>query len=131
MRYSSKFLITTLAAFVFLQGIGTTFFSNEFIGLLSLQQHMLTTLIVQLLGAIQLGWGMLNYMCRNHKYGGIYGRPLLLANLAFLIVSGMAMLRLLLNGAIEPFYPFLLLTALYWLFAFSIFHVMQTDHQPN
>jgi len=131
MRRSSKYLLTTLAVFVFLQGIGTSFLSNEFIDLLSVQQNTLTTVIVQVLGALQLGWGMLNFMCRNHKYGGIFGRPLLLSNLAILVVSGMAMLRALLTGHLEPFYPFLLLTALYWLFAFLIFHVIRTNHQTN
>jgi len=127
MKHSSKYLLTTLAVFLFLQGIGNSFFTKEFIDLLSLQQNNLTILILQLLGATQLAWGMLNYMCRNHKYGGIFGRPLLLANLAFLIVSGMALLRMLLPGDLEPFYPFLLLTALYWLFAFSIYYVIRTD----
>lgn len=131
MIFSSKYLLSTLAVFIFLQGVGTSFFSSEILNLLGLHQDSLLILLVQLLGALQLGWGMFNFMCRNHKYGGIYGRPLLLANLAFLIVSGMAMLRLLLHGAIEPFYPFLFLTALYWMFAFIIFHVMRTDHQPN
>ena len=127
MRISSKYLLTSLAAFVFVQGLGTSFFGGEILVIFSVPQDSLSILIVQMLGALQLGWGMLNYMCRNNKYGGIFGRPLLLANLAVLVVSGMAILRVLMRVPVGPFYTLLLLAASYWSFALLIFKVIRNE----
>ena len=47
----------------------------------------------QLLGAAWLGLAALNWLQRATRLGGIYGRPVVLANLVFYFVAAMALLR--------------------------------------
>lgn len=48
----------------------------------------------QLLGAACLGFAALNWLQRNAVIGGIYGRPVVFANLVFYFVSATSLLRL-------------------------------------
>jgi hypothetical protein len=56
-------------------------------------------LAFSLLGAALLGLGMVTWMTRRAPIGGIYGRPVLTANLAHFLVGGLALLRVMLDGA--------------------------------
>jgi hypothetical protein len=51
----------------------------------------------QVLGAACLGFAALNWLQRNAVIGGIYGRPVVFANLVFYFVSAMSLLRLAVN----------------------------------
>jgi hypothetical protein len=53
------------------------------------------TWIGQLLGAAWLGLAALNWLSRDARLGGIYGRPVVLANLVLYVVSALTMLRAL------------------------------------
>ena len=52
----------------------------------------------QLLGAAWLGVAALNWLQRGAVLGGIYGRPVVLANLTVYFVSALSLLRALLDG---------------------------------
>lgn len=56
----------------------------------------------QLLGAAWLGVAALNWLHRSALLGGIYGRPVVLANLALYFISALSLLRALLGGAVPP-----------------------------
>jgi hypothetical protein len=56
----------------------------------------------QLLGAAWLGVAALNWLQRAALLGGIYGRPVVLANLALYFISALSLLRALLGGAAPP-----------------------------
>jgi hypothetical protein len=56
----------------------------------------------QLLGAAWLGVATLNWLQRSLVLGGIYGRPLVLANVAVYFIGGSNLLRVLLAGAAPP-----------------------------
>ncbi|MDF1505788.1 hypothetical protein [Roseisolibacter sp. H3M3-2] len=53
----------------------------------------------QLLGAAWLGAAALNWLQRGALLGGIYGRPVVMANTALYFVSAASLLRALLGGA--------------------------------
>lgn len=53
----------------------------------------------QLLGAAWLGVAALNWSQRAALLGGIYGRPVVLANLALFFISALSLLRALLRDA--------------------------------
>lgn len=55
----------------------------------------------QMLGAAWLGVAVLNWLQRDAVLGGIYGRPVVLANLALYFVSALSLLRAL-PGAGRP-----------------------------
>ena len=54
----------------------------------------------QLLGAAWLGVAALNWLQRATVLGGIYGRPVVLANVALYFISALSLLRALLGGAV-------------------------------
>ena len=56
-------------------------------------------LAFSLLGAALVGLGAMNWMARRAPIGGIYGRPVLTANLAHFVIGGLALLRVGLDGA--------------------------------
>src|SRR5919107_5264542 len=53
----------------------------------------------QLLGAAWLGVAALNWLQRAAVLGGVYGRPVVLANLALYFVSALSLLRAVADGA--------------------------------
>jgi hypothetical protein len=53
----------------------------------------------QLLGAAWLGMSVLNWLTRSTLLGGIYGRPVVAANLVMYFVSALSLLRALLGNA--------------------------------
>lgn len=56
----------------------------------------------QLLAAAWLGVAALNWLQRTAVLGGIYGRPVVLANLALYFISALSLLRALLGRATPP-----------------------------
>lgn len=52
-------------------------------------------LLAQLVGALYFGFAMLNWMTRDNPTGGIYNRPVVVANLTHFTIAGLAMLKLL------------------------------------
>ena len=52
----------------------------------------------QLLGATWLGVAALNWLQRSAILGGIYGRPVVFANLVLYFVSALSLLRVILGG---------------------------------
>jgi hypothetical protein len=50
--------------------------------------------LLELLGGALLGMAIMNAMQRYAMVGGVYGRPLLVANLALLSIGGLSSLRL-------------------------------------
>jgi hypothetical protein len=51
-------------------------------------------LLVQVMGALYLGFAALNWMARENLIGGIYSRPLAVGNLLHFLSGGLAMLKL-------------------------------------
>lgn len=60
-------------------------------------------LLAQVVGALYFGFAMLNWMTRDNPTGGIYNRPVVVANLTHFTIAGLAMLKLLGGDAEAPF----------------------------
>lgn len=54
-------------------------------------------IVLAVLGGALFGLGLLNWMTRRAPIGGIYGRPVLMANLVHFTVAGLALLRMALD----------------------------------
>ena len=50
-------------------------------------------LLVQLLGAALLGFGVLNWIGRHHKLGGIYGRGIVASNQMHCVVGALVLVK--------------------------------------
>ena len=74
-------------------GISLSFFPQEITVLL--EAHITTTLtiILQLLGALYFGFAMLNWLAKDSLLGGIYGRPIVVGNMAHFVIGALALLK--------------------------------------
>ena len=86
MRTSA--LMSSSALFMGILGIAASFMPQEILTHLGTMPNASAALLVQTVGALYLGFAILNWMARNVIIGGIYARPVALGNfLHFAMVS--------------------------------------------
>jgi hypothetical protein len=76
-----KLLLTTSAAVLGVLGVTCLFAPGEVLGQLGEVSLAPPCLVVQLLGAALIGFGLLDWVSRHSPLGGIYARPLAAGNL--------------------------------------------------
>lgn len=81
-------------------GVATLFLPDAVGELLALEVGAEVTL--QLVAAGLLAIATLNWMGRTAIYGGIFGRPIVVANLMFGTVSSLSLVSALIDGEAEP-----------------------------
>ena len=81
-RYS-LYLLTASAIVNWAMGLLTSFLPEEILKHLALPLESGYVLIIQIMGAFYLGFGMINYLSRQSVIGGIYNRPILMGNIAY------------------------------------------------
>jgi hypothetical protein len=90
----SKILMTISALFLGIMGIFLSFLPKEIINYLNINSNVITILLFQLIGALYLGFGILNWMLKGSRIGGIYNRPVLMGNLMHFLVGAMALIKI-------------------------------------
>ena len=91
---NTKTLMIISAIFLAVNGFGFTFFPNEISVLLINDDNHIFILILQILGALYLGFSILNWMSKTNLIGGIYSKPLLIGNLLHFFTASMALIKL-------------------------------------
>ncbi|MDX2410885.1 MAG: hypothetical protein QNK16_02395 [Woeseiaceae bacterium] len=90
------------AIFLALLGLATSFVPEKVLGMHGTVPDNATLLLVQMMGALYLGFAVLNWMARGVIIGGIYARPLALGNfLHFGMVGMMLSKAAIAHGAIQ------------------------------
>ena len=69
---NTKLLMTISALFLGITGLVLSFFPKETIAYLNDETNVITTLILQLIGSLYLGFGMLNWMAKRNSNWGVY-----------------------------------------------------------
>lgn len=99
-------LMVASALFLAACGVGASFLPAELLQALQAPVSLGTVVLVQLGGAALLGFAMLNWMSRSSVLGGIYGRPLVVANLLHFGAGGIGTVKLLMaDKALSPLWP--------------------------
>ncbi len=125
---NTRLLMTASSVFMGLIGIALTFIPNEITEILEQVPNRISTLTLQLTGALYFGFAMTNWMAKGVLIGGIYARPLAIGNFAHFMIAGFALLKTSLNT--DTFSPFIfILTITYVLFAILFGYVTFTH--PN
>ena len=93
MDMNTRFLMSLSAAFYAMLGAGITFLPQEFLAHIGASSDGIVVLLVQMLGALYLGFAMLNWMNRGGHIGGIYRRPVSMANFFNFAVGGTAIVK--------------------------------------
>lgn len=83
------------AIYLALVGIILTFLPNEIISSLSIIANPISTLSFQLLGALSLGFAMINWMAKGSLRGGIYKKPIAVGNLMHFAVGALAFIKII------------------------------------
>lgn len=103
-----------------------TFMPDEIISSLNITPNPISTLTFQLLGALYLGFAMLNWMAKGSLIGGIYNKPIVVGNLMHFGVGALALVKIMTK--IQAHSEFVLsLTVVYAVFAILFAYAFRTN----
>lgn len=88
-----KYLMTASAITLGGAGIILTFIPEEVLTSCRLEATKPLQLLVQIIGALYFGFGMLNWMTKSSLIGGIYNRPIAVANFTHFLIAGLALVK--------------------------------------
>ncbi len=127
----AKILMIGSAGAFALIGIAALFLPGEIAGKLMLPRK--AELTIQLMSAGLLAMATLNYIGRNASYGGIYGKPIMLANFMFGMISCNALISAQLTYHFDwLIWLMILMLALYTIgFAKLIFFPAQLESRQD
>ena len=76
-----------------LLGLGGPLFSEAILRSFGTQPGGFPAVLLHLVGALYLGFALLNWMARNQLIGGIYSRPVALGNLTHFLVANVVLVK--------------------------------------
>lgn len=125
----TRFTMAASALVLALFGFAASFLPQELLRLMGSGENLLATLAVQLLGALYLGFALMNWMAKDSLIGGIYNRPVAIANVLHFTAGALALSK----GAAAGADPYLILPflAVYWLFAVLFGRILFTSPKPT
>ncbi|KAA9331965.1 hypothetical protein [Adhaeribacter soli] len=100
---NTKLLMTSSGFFMAASGITLSFFPHEILQFADQKPSLVMDLVLQVLGALYLGFAMLNWMAKGNLIGGIYSRPVAIGNLAHFLIAGLALLKAAFTMGNSPF----------------------------
>ena len=98
----SRVLMISSAVFLAVLGLATSYMPDKVLGIHGTVPDMPTMLLIQMAGALYLGFAILNWTARGVLIGGIYARPVALGNfLHFAMVSVMLIKAAIVHGVVQ------------------------------
>lgn len=123
---NTKILMISSALFLGIIGILLSFLPKEIVGYLNVEPNIITILFLQILSALYLGFGILNWMAKGTLIGGIYNRPIAIGNLMHFGVGAIALVKVV--SKIQTYSEIVIsLTAVYVIFAILFAYVFRTN----
>lgn len=105
-------------------GITSQFLPQEILISLNAEPNFASILILQICGALLLGFAMLNWMARTNLIGGIYSRPLAIGNLTHFAIGAITLTKIVFSNSDSVI--IIVLTFTYILFALLFAKVVFT-----
>jgi len=93
MHVSTRVLMSSSAGIMAALGVGLTFLPQEALTHLGARPDSVVVVLVQMLGASFIAFAGLNWMARGHLIGGIYGRPIGMANFFHFAIGAATLLK--------------------------------------
>ena len=78
------------------------FASDIVLGNLAIEVNQTSLLLGQVIGALYFGYSMLNWMTKESLIGGIYNRPIAVANFTHFLIAGLAIVKALISNPQLP-----------------------------
>ncbi|MGH7491181.1 MAG: hypothetical protein ACREOO_02175 [bacterium] len=92
---NTRLLMILSAAFMAALGVGISFLPQELLVHVGARPEGALVLLMQMLGALYMGFAILNWTARGNLTGGIYSRPVTLANFFNFAIGAVAFLKAL------------------------------------
>lgn len=89
----TKIAMATSAILLGLIGIILSFLPLEILKFFDLETSKTLQLLLQILGALYFSFAMLNWTAKASRIGGIYNRPIAVANFAHFMIGGLALVK--------------------------------------
>lgn len=118
--------MTSSALFYAIIGIILSFLPNEIADYLNVEYNIITILFLNIMSALYLGFGILNWMAKGTLIGGIYNRPIAIGNLMHFGVGAIALVKISSNVQIHS-EIIISLSAVYVIFALLFAYVFRTN----
>ena len=123
---NTKLVLTASAITLGIAGVICTFVPEEILRYAGMDATKQYQLFVQIFGALYFGFAMLNWMTRDTVIGGIYNRPIAIANFTHYAIAALALVKAVFaNPGITPF--FWIIAGSYTVFAVC-FGIIFTSH---
>ena len=90
---NTKSLMTLSAMILALIGISLIFLPKEILNYLELSVSDTLELLMQIIGSFYFAFAILNWMSKGSIIGGIYNRPIAMANLTHFVIAGLALIK--------------------------------------
>ncbi|RNI29992.1 hypothetical protein EFA69_10735 [Rufibacter immobilis] len=90
---NTKLIMLASAVLMAVLGFIASFLPHELLQQLGEETTGIMPVLVQLLGALYLGFAILNWMAKGILIGGIYARPVALGNFMHFLVGALALLK--------------------------------------
>lgn len=104
---NTRFVLGASALVMALLGLAATFLPHEILQYIGAPAAGALPSIIQIVGALYLSFGMLNWTAKDSLIGGIYNRPVALGNLLHFTMGALALGKTAVAGhapsAILPF----------------------------
>ena len=95
---NTKPLMTLNAIILALIGISLIFLPKEILDYFELSASDTLELLMQITGSLYFAFAMLNWMSKGSIIGGIYNRPIAIANLTHFVIAGLALIKGILSN---------------------------------
>ena len=125
---NTRLLMRASAVFLGIVGAAATFLPQEILGRAGTPPAGFSVVLIQMTGALYLGFAMLNWMAQGNLIGGIYSRPVAIGNLAHFTIGALALLKAILAG--QRFPEVVVGAAIYTVLA-VLFAVVAFGHPPR
>ena len=98
---NTKLIMMASAVFLGLIGIGLTFFPREIANLSGISSTKQFQLVLQIMGALYFSFAMLNWMAKGAIIGGIYNKPIAMANFTHFFIVTLALIKAMVGGPLN------------------------------
>jgi len=129
---NTKLIMIVSAVCLAAAGVGLSFFPKEIANYIGLDSTKASQLVMQILGALYFGFAMLNWMAKGSIIGGIYNKPLIVANMSHFLIGALSLIKGLMSTS-NPSYQLVILTGIYTIFAvlFAILFIRHPASDAN
>ncbi len=110
-------------------GISLTFLPQEIAAYIDPNHPTSFQILFQLLGALYFACAMLNWMAKESVIGGIYNRPIAIANFTHFLIGGLALAKVVLRTSNLPL-ALPILASVYTLFALLFGYIFYNNPTP-